>query len=125
MVERFGKLHTIHDSGLFLAIPLVDTISYIIDIRERALRGQQIEADQLVESLSAALREDGDTLLSEQEFAELASALENLRLLRNQGVTDDIEKEIARVGQLSETFASRRMDASISKALTGKDIDQL
>ena len=96
-----------------------------IDIRERALREQQVEADQLIESLSAALRENGEALLSEQEFVELRSALENLRSLRNQAVADDIEKEIARVGQLSETFASRRMNASISKALTGKDIDQL
>lgn len=37
VVERFGKLHSIQDSGLFLAIPFVDTISYVIDVRERAL----------------------------------------------------------------------------------------
>lgn len=37
VVERFGKLHTIHDSGFFFAIPLIDDIAYVIDIRERAL----------------------------------------------------------------------------------------
>ena len=37
VVERFGKLHAVQDSGLFLAIPLVDAISYVIDMRERAL----------------------------------------------------------------------------------------
>lgn len=37
VVERFGKLHAIHDSGLFFAIPFVDTISYVIDVRERAM----------------------------------------------------------------------------------------
>lgn len=37
VVERFGKLHSIQESGWFLAIPIVDTISYVIDIRERAL----------------------------------------------------------------------------------------
>mmetsp|Transcript_31983 Transcript_31983/g.73506 ORF Transcript_31983/g.73506 Transcript_31983/m.73506 type:complete len:381 (-) Transcript_31983:2398-3540(-) len=37
VVERFGKLHSIQDSGWFIAIPLVDTISYVIDVRERAL----------------------------------------------------------------------------------------
>ena len=37
VVERLGKLHSIQNSGFFLAIPLVDTISYVIDIRERAL----------------------------------------------------------------------------------------
>lgn len=37
IVERFGKLHAVQDSGLFLAIPIVDNISYVIDMRERAL----------------------------------------------------------------------------------------
>jgi regulator of protease activity HflC (stomatin/prohibitin superfamily) len=37
VVERFGKLHAIQESGWFLAIPVVDTISYVIDVRERAL----------------------------------------------------------------------------------------
>jgi hypothetical protein len=37
VVERFGKLHSIQDSGYFLAIPFVDEIAYVIDIRERAM----------------------------------------------------------------------------------------
>lgn len=37
VVERFGKLHSIEDSGWFLAVPFVDKIAYIIDIRERAM----------------------------------------------------------------------------------------
>lgn len=37
VVERFGKLHSIQDSGFFLAIPFIDQISYVIDIRERAM----------------------------------------------------------------------------------------
>jgi SPFH domain / Band 7 family len=37
IVERFGKLHEVHESGWFLAIPLVDRVAYVIDIRERAL----------------------------------------------------------------------------------------
>lgn len=37
VVERFGKLNEVHESGWFLAIPLVDRIAYVIDVRERAL----------------------------------------------------------------------------------------
>ena len=37
VVERFGKLHNIHDSGYFIAIPFVDSIAYVIDVRERAV----------------------------------------------------------------------------------------
>ena len=37
VVERFGKLHAIHESGYFIAVPILDSIAYVIDIRERAL----------------------------------------------------------------------------------------
>ena len=36
-MERFGKLLAIQESGWFLAIPLVDQIAYVIDMRERAM----------------------------------------------------------------------------------------
>ena len=38
VVERLGKMSTIHDSGFFFAIPFVDQIAYVIDLRERAIR---------------------------------------------------------------------------------------
>jgi len=37
VVERFGKLHSVEESGWFLAIPFVDSISYVIDLREKAI----------------------------------------------------------------------------------------
>ena len=37
VVERFGKLHDIHESGYFFAIPVIDRIAYVIDVRERAV----------------------------------------------------------------------------------------
>jgi hypothetical protein len=37
IVERFGKLHSVQDSGWFIAIPFVDQIAYIVDVRERAI----------------------------------------------------------------------------------------
>ena len=60
-----------------------------------------------------------------KEDGELQSALNHLRHQRNEGDADDIEREVARVGQLSERFASLRMNASIHKALAGHNIDEL
>lgn len=37
VVERFGNLHAIHNSGLFFAIPFVDRIRSVIDTRELTL----------------------------------------------------------------------------------------
>lgn len=44
VVERFGRLHSIKESGWFVAIPMVDKIQYRIDMREQALEIQQIGA---------------------------------------------------------------------------------
>ena len=37
IVEQFGKLHGIHKLGYFFAMPFVDSITYIINVRERAV----------------------------------------------------------------------------------------
>ena len=37
VVERLGRLSAIQDSGYFFAIPLIDRIAYVIDMRERAI----------------------------------------------------------------------------------------
>lgn len=95
------------------------------DIHQRTLREQQVEADRLIESLSSALREDGEQLLSKRALTELETALNSLRRVRDEGATDNIKQEIARVGQLSEDLATRRMNMSIQKALTGHNINEL
>lgn len=37
VVERLGKLHSIRQAGLFVAIPVIDTIRYRVDMREKAM----------------------------------------------------------------------------------------
>ena len=37
IVERLGKFHDVHDGGWFIAIPVVDQIRYVVDMREKAL----------------------------------------------------------------------------------------
>lgn len=37
VVERFGKLNSIEESGYFFGIPLVDQIAYVVDVREHAI----------------------------------------------------------------------------------------
>jgi len=40
VVERMGKLHSIENAGFFFAVPLVDRLAYMIDMRERAVEIQ-------------------------------------------------------------------------------------
>lgn len=37
IVERFGKLHSVQDPGFFIAVPFVDDVAYVIDVREQAI----------------------------------------------------------------------------------------
>ena len=37
IVERLGRLHSVEESGYFFAIPFIDEVAYIIDVRERAI----------------------------------------------------------------------------------------
>eukprot|EP01038_Epipyxis_sp_PR26KG_P004862 gene4862-6813_t len=37
VVERLGKLHSIKEGGFFFAIPVIDTIRFVVDMREKAL----------------------------------------------------------------------------------------
>lgn len=91
----------------------------------RALREQQIEADSLLQALSAALLQDGEAMLSEAEQQDLLAKMEALHQEREQGSVASIAKHIEIVGKASELFAERRMDASINQALAGRRVDEL
>jgi len=82
------------------------------DKEARALREQQVEAEALLQSLSAALLADGEALLSEEEQRELLAKMEQLHNEKASGTAASIARQIEIVGAASETFAERRMDAS-------------
>jgi molecular chaperone HscA len=94
------------------------------DMDARMLREQQVEADRVLEALSSALRADVD-LLAAGELAGLEQAMQALREARNGSDTAAIEQAIKRVDAASDEFASRRMDASIRRALAGHRVDDL
>ena len=95
------------------------------DKEARALREQQVEAEALLQSLSAALLADGEALLSEAEQRDLLDKMEALGREKDSGTAAGIARQIEIVGAASETFAERRMDASIKKALAGRRVDDL
>ncbi|MGL6159299.1 Fe-S protein assembly chaperone HscA [Microbulbifer sp.] len=94
------------------------------DIAARALREAQVEAERALESLLAALQENGAELLSERELDELERAAEALRFAHNGGDAEEIRRRIEALNQLSEPFAARRMDASIRRAMQGHTLDE-
>ncbi len=95
------------------------------DVEQRALREQQVEADQLLESLAAALASDGERLLDDAERAALEAEMDQLRQLRGGADRDALSVAAKRVGEASGTFAQRRMDDSIRRALAGRNIGEV
>jgi molecular chaperone HscA len=94
------------------------------DIQLRALKEQQVEAERLIEVISAALKEDGKNLLSEDEYKALEQSIQDLKVLHNQGSAENIRLQIEKVSQLSDDFAARRMNSNIKKALSGHHLNE-
>jgi molecular chaperone HscA len=94
------------------------------DVKARALREQQIEADRLLEATRSALQADGD-LLTPAEHAQLSALLAQVSDAREGTGTERIRHAIEALSLGTEAFAARRMDRSIAKALAGRRVDEL
>ncbi|MBV1931074.1 MAG: Hsp70 family protein, partial [Porticoccaceae bacterium] len=94
------------------------------DVRLRALREQQVEADRLLEDINAALAKDGSRLLNENELHCLRAGLDELAEVR-QSTRDhrELARHIEALAKLSEDFAARRMDLAIKGALAGRHLE--
>lgn len=95
------------------------------DMKVRALREQQVEADRLIEDISAALQQDGEKLLNAPVLACLKQAVGDLQRVR-QVAQDHREllRQIESLAKLSEDFAARRMDLAIKGALSGHRLEE-
>ena len=95
------------------------------DMSARMLKEQQVEASRVYESVTAAIKEDGEQLLLPDELASINQALANLIQISQTDVVADIEQAIAAVDKITAIFAERRMDASIRTALAGHSVDEV
>lgn len=95
------------------------------DMRIRALREQQVEADRLLQDLRSALAQDGQQLLGKEELHCLVKELDELTELRKVSTDHrELARHIEALARLSEDFAARRMDIAIKGALAGHRIDE-
>lgn len=91
----------------------------------RALNEARVDASRMLDAIVSAMAKNAEELLHDREIAELNSGVERLREISAGSDTRIIVKETESLGKLSETFAARRMDVSIKKALAGQQIDEL
>jgi len=94
------------------------------DVAARNLRERRVEAERVLEALTAALAADGDTLLSNEERATIE---QHMGALEQVACGDDhraIKRAIEALDRASQAFAARRMDASIKAALAGHKLEE-
>lgn len=95
------------------------------DLQVRELAEQRVEADRVIESVIVALQADGAELLSTDEFYHIETVLKQLMDVKQGSDRDAIAQGIKALDTATQEFAARRMNASINKALTGKNLSDI
>ena len=95
------------------------------DIDARMLAEQQVEARRVIEAVDSALAQDGRDLLDEDEFNTIVRARDELENMIDNATVDALKKAIKQVEASSEEYVAKRMNASVQKVLSGKNINQV
>lgn len=94
------------------------------DMQARNLREQQVDGGRLILATRKALDTDG-ALLTSEEVTQIKKLVDNLeRAIQTDDVTS-IQQATQALSQGTETFAARRMNESIRRALAGRRLEDL
>ena len=94
------------------------------DKQARALREAVVDAERLIEAINAALVQDGH-LLSADEKSAIEAQVQALKITSQGTDKDSIVKAVEALNHATESFAARRMDASVKQAFAGQDLNKL
>lgn len=94
------------------------------DAHARAVREEQVDLRQLIESVEAAIASDGD-LLSDEERTTINSLIKRAGRVLTLDDVDTLRKTREDLATATDSFAARRMDRSIRAALSGKTLDEV
>lgn len=94
------------------------------DLQARRLREEQVEADRVIEALSAALKKDGEQLLSADEMSAIEAVKKTLVTAREHGSYKEIRKAIEAMEAASEDYVARRMNSSVGDFMSGHRVEE-
>ena len=95
-----------------------------IDMKARALREQQVDADRLLEATQVALDADAD-LLDAAERDDIGAQMRSLKLAAGGDDSAQIATAVEALSRSTDTFAARRMDRAVRQALAGRRLDDI
>ncbi|MCM0045180.1 MAG: Fe-S protein assembly chaperone HscA [Burkholderiaceae bacterium] len=94
------------------------------DMKRRALREEQVEAERILLATQAALDRDPD-LLSAAERTTIDALIAAVRAAAQGSDHPAIQAAVEALAKGTEEFAARRMDRSVRAALTGRKVDEV
>lgn len=94
------------------------------DMAQRLLIEARVDATQLLTQLKTALAEDGD-LLTQDELDNLQKPIESLEKTMEINDRNAIKEGMTQLETLSFSFAERRINRSIKRALAGQQIKDI
>ncbi len=98
------------------------------DKQARALAEARVEAESLLEAIKVALDKDSNLLNSNEKqtiTAKMDALRANIHASARPDLADAIHEATEALNVATESFAAKRMDASVSRALAGKNVDSL
>lgn len=95
-----------------------------VDMKLRAVREEQVEAERILLASQSALDADGD-LLSAEERGQVEALMSAVRQTVTENDQVAIKSAVDALANGTEEFAARRMDRSVRTALAGKKLDQI
>ncbi len=94
------------------------------DKEARALTEAKVDANGLISSIQAAMQTDGN-LLNDTEKQQINAKMAALQASMDAASSDAIRASTDALNRATEAFAARRMDASVKRALAGKNLDSI
>ena len=90
----------------------------------RMLAEARVSAGAIINSVTLALAADGH-LINEQEKQAIETEIQNLQTVSQAEDAAAINKAVDALNHATEAFAAARMNASVSHALSGKNLDSI
>ncbi|MFA7351756.1 MAG: Fe-S protein assembly chaperone HscA [Methylotenera sp.] len=94
------------------------------DKKARMLAEARVSAGAIISSVTAALTVDGN-LISDAEKQLIESGIQRLQLLTATDDATAIHNAVDALNHTTEAFAAARMNASVSRALSGKNLEDI
>jgi molecular chaperone HscA len=108
-----------------IAAMLKDSFSHAgDDAFRRALREAQVEAQRLIEATQSALQDSAD-LLATLERAHIDASITKLQTVMIGDDRRAIDQAMQALSAATNEFAARRMNQSVQRALSGRNVDQI